>query len=234
MYNALKRAPKRALVAGTAACVGLLMAIAVASANIPDSTAQIDACYMRTNGALRVIDPSLGQTCGDGESSLNWDVHGYAAKTQLHFTDAVSLVPAGDRTYTQLATIGTFKKLRPGTTIQLVWNGQVGINEPGGNGGSCQFQLRIDGRTDNFLTSPVFSADSGGEAVAAIYPPNYNVVMPVSVTAWFGPPRNHTLTRGPHTVSIWVRGNELYQDDPLPTCTENAGGYGNDIYVTEF
>jgi hypothetical protein len=51
----------------------------VARAEIPSSTGVINACYDRTNGNLRVIDPSLGRSCRTNELPLTWSQGGSEA-----------------------------------------------------------------------------------------------------------------------------------------------------------
>lgn len=67
--------PRGLLLLGCSAV--LLAAGGVAYATIPDSgTAVIHACYTNSTGALRVIDPSKGQSCAAGETALNWNGRG--------------------------------------------------------------------------------------------------------------------------------------------------------------
>lgn len=57
----------------------LIAGSSVARAEIPNSTGVINACYDRTNGNLRVIDPSLGQSCRTNELALTWSQGGTQA-----------------------------------------------------------------------------------------------------------------------------------------------------------
>jgi hypothetical protein len=62
-----------------AAFVGFAMLVTaggVAYATIPDASGVIHGCYMRTTGALRVIDREKGQTCGPVQQELNWNQRG--------------------------------------------------------------------------------------------------------------------------------------------------------------
>jgi hypothetical protein len=64
-----------------AAAVGALAATVVAGgiavAAIPGDEGVIQACYMKTSGNLRVIDPSLGKTCHPTkELALSWNQAG--------------------------------------------------------------------------------------------------------------------------------------------------------------
>jgi hypothetical protein len=60
----------------SAAAFALVVAGGVAYATIPDSNGVIHACYNKTTGALRVIDPSASQTCVSGEAPLSWNQGG--------------------------------------------------------------------------------------------------------------------------------------------------------------
>lgn len=53
-----------------------------AIAAIPDSGGVIHACYKR-NGAVRIIDPSAGDTCAQPETSLAWNQRGPAGERGL-------------------------------------------------------------------------------------------------------------------------------------------------------
>jgi hypothetical protein len=66
------------LLAGVAGAAVALVAVGgVAFAVIPDAnTNVIHSCYATSTGALRVIDPSKGQSCGSGETALNWNGRG--------------------------------------------------------------------------------------------------------------------------------------------------------------
>ena len=82
-----------------AACVGCVAALAgdVALASIPAPNGVISACYAKTGGALRVIDPSKGQSCSTSEKRLSWNAHGlnwlgpWSAATTYAIGDAVTL-----------------------------------------------------------------------------------------------------------------------------------------------
>jgi hypothetical protein len=70
---------RRAFLLAGAACAAMALAAAggVAFAVIPDAgTGVIHSCYDKTTGALRVIDPSKGQSCGSSEAALNWNGRG--------------------------------------------------------------------------------------------------------------------------------------------------------------
>jgi hypothetical protein len=64
---------------------------AVANAAIPNSsTGLINACYRTSNGALRVIDTQIGQTCSSAEQPINWPSSGSRA-TSWHAQAPVAL-----------------------------------------------------------------------------------------------------------------------------------------------
>lgn len=65
------------VVAAVAGGALLLAAAGLAWGAIPDpGTHVIHACYDKTTGALRVIDPSKSQTCTSSENALNWNGQG--------------------------------------------------------------------------------------------------------------------------------------------------------------
>lgn len=64
-----KRNARRAAVIGVFG--SLMIGIGVAAA-APGSGGQITACYQKSTGAMRVIDPGAGQQCSKNESQLEW------------------------------------------------------------------------------------------------------------------------------------------------------------------
>lgn len=59
-----------------AVAVGLAILFGgIAYASIPDGSGVIHGCYMNSTGRLKVID-SASQTCGTGETALNWNQTG--------------------------------------------------------------------------------------------------------------------------------------------------------------
>lgn len=207
-----------ALVAAVAVLVISVAAVAVAS--IPDSSGVVRACFKTAGGALRVIDTSAGSTCTAGERALAWPVT--PKRTRLHFTTIEVTTPPADATYTLGRTVGVVSKQRAGTVLRLTWVGQVTVIT---NPGACNFQLRVDGKTDNGSAATAFTPGSGGSANVVMGAPDGDV-LPVSVTAWF-----NGLAAGTHTVQIWVRGLDFGSGQP--ECVENAGGYGQDVLVEE-
>lgn len=65
---------KQAVVAATVA-TGVFAAVGVAAATIPDSEGVIHSCYMKSGGALRVVDDET-TPCGKGETALSWGQQG--------------------------------------------------------------------------------------------------------------------------------------------------------------
>jgi hypothetical protein len=65
----------------------------LARSEIPSPTGVINACYDKTNGNLRVIDPSLGQVCRTNEIVITWSQGGTGALAFAHinFDGAVTL-----------------------------------------------------------------------------------------------------------------------------------------------
>jgi hypothetical protein len=77
------------LIAGGAT---LLAAGGAAYATIPDSgTAVIHSCFSNSTGALRVIDPSKGQSCAAGESALSWNGRGLNFRSSFKNTTAYAI-----------------------------------------------------------------------------------------------------------------------------------------------
>jgi hypothetical protein len=87
-------ATKLVVAAGVAAVVSLG---AIAFAAIPDAgTGVFHGCYDKTSGALRLIDPSLGQSCGANENAVTWNQRGvnwkgtWSPTTTYNINDAVA------------------------------------------------------------------------------------------------------------------------------------------------
>jgi hypothetical protein len=80
-------------------CGSLVLAAGgVAWATIPDAGTQvIHACYDKTTGALRVIDPSKSQACTGSESALSWNGRGlnfrgaWSATASYAISDVVAI-----------------------------------------------------------------------------------------------------------------------------------------------
>jgi hypothetical protein len=63
-------------------------------ASIPDAKGVIHGCYMKSGGALSVVDPSV-TTCKPGQTSLNWNQRGVTGRrTQV---PRVTLATPGPR-----------------------------------------------------------------------------------------------------------------------------------------
>ena len=65
----------RKCVAFAAVAAALLVVAGVAYATIPDASGVIHGCYMKTGGALSVVDPSV-TNCPKGDTALSWNVQG--------------------------------------------------------------------------------------------------------------------------------------------------------------
>jgi hypothetical protein len=64
---------RRAARLGVAVAVLFAVAGGIAYATIPGSDGTIHGCYQKNNGQLRVVDPSLGGSCGPSEAPLDWN-----------------------------------------------------------------------------------------------------------------------------------------------------------------
>jgi hypothetical protein len=110
----------------------------VAYATIPDSSSGvIHGCYTKTTGALRVIDPSKGQSCASGEASLNWNQSGirwrgaWKSTTTYAVNDAVS---ANGQSY--IAVVKNTNSAPPGVDWALLAKkGGTGVQGPPGGQG---------------------------------------------------------------------------------------------------
>jgi hypothetical protein len=70
---------KQWLIVALMGALFLMAGSSVPRAEIPSSTGIINACYDKTNGNLRVTDPSLGQSCRTNELVLTWSQGGTGA-----------------------------------------------------------------------------------------------------------------------------------------------------------
>src|SRR5262249_46799147 len=55
-----------------AAAIALLLTVGVAAASVPDGTGTIHACYKKSGGDVRIIDPSAGESCVSSELLFGW------------------------------------------------------------------------------------------------------------------------------------------------------------------
>lgn len=225
MIDRLRRLSRSRIVAGLGGAVGALVigGATLAFASIPDGGGVVRACYKTAGGAVRVIDTGAGARCATSERALAWPVT--PRRTRLHFSTIASTVPPADFTYKLGRTVGPVTKVRANTVLRLTWVGQVALAD---NPGVCNFQLRVDGKTDDGSSSTAPTGATGGAANAAMVDAADVVgdALPVGVTTWFA-----GLAAGSHTVQIWVRG---FGTTPSPpTCIDNAGGYGQDVFVEE-
>jgi hypothetical protein len=100
-------------IARTIAFAGVLLlgGGALVRAAVPDQTGMAHGCYT-SNGALRIVDPEIGQACKSNEKALDWNVRGSVAYQSFgagHLDGATPIVvadvalPAGS--YTMVATV---------------------------------------------------------------------------------------------------------------------------------
>jgi hypothetical protein len=75
----MTRRRRNLVVAGAAALTVLCGAAVVAWGSIPDGGGAIHACYDKSNGLVRIIDPDLTQ-CRRGELPIEWAVQGPAGE----------------------------------------------------------------------------------------------------------------------------------------------------------
>jgi hypothetical protein len=203
------------------AIVALLVAVGgVAVAAIPDSNGVIHGCYRAGNGDLRVVDPSA--SCRKNERALSWNQQGPSGTvklTRLHFSD-VSQASYGT-TYALGKTVGSFTKGRADTTLRVTWQG-IAANFDG----SCEYQLRVDGKTDAGSAPTGPDDGSGGSFVV----PSNSHSQSVHTADFFdgvGP--------GEHSVSIWIRHFGV-QGFALPCYIgpyEADAPKGQDVFVEE-
>lgn len=75
-----------------ATAVGVTLGVSgVALAAIPDANKTISACYAKTGGALRVIDPSTGAKCTTNENPLSWRSSGIVWRGTWNATTAYKI-----------------------------------------------------------------------------------------------------------------------------------------------
>ena len=130
-----------------------------------------------------------------------------AIRTRLTYNNGIQDTTVSG-TFELLRTVGDFTKVFANTDIILVWN-----SHGQGTGTFCNFQLRIDGLSDDF--------DDGRAVFTPIVVTGGIRNTPFSVMAEFT-----GLTAGIHTVSVWVRG--IASD-----CWENPGNYPRSVFIEE-
>ncbi len=132
-------------------------------------------------------------------------------RTRLDYGSGVSASPTPE--YAQLRSIGAFAKRHPDTALLLTWSTHV--DATGDPGTFCDFQLRVDGRTDA-------EAEGGGARAVVYVPPGVQGgSSAVSVSAFF--PR---VGSGSHTAGVFVRGTAR-------GCQENYGNFPRSLLVEE-
>ncbi len=135
-----------------------------------------------------------------------------STRKRLEYSDGASSNSVASA-YAPLRDIGHFAKNVATSGILLTWNTHIdAMGEPGT---FCDFQLRVDGRTDQ-------ERDGGGGRAVVYVPPNASGgSSPVTVAALFG-----QVGAGQHTVSIWLRGTAR-------ECLENYGNFPRSVIVEE-
>ena len=121
--------------------------------------------------------------------------------------------------YTLLRTVGTFTKLQTATVVKLSWTAHAAMT----NGFLCDFQLRIDGRTDDGATT-TSGIEGAGRAVFFIGASGGGpqpAFGPLAVTAVYD-----GVPAGPRPVQIYVRGN-------ADACSTNDGNFPISLIVEE-
>lgn len=130
-----------AAVAVVVAVIGL--GSAVANAAIPNSsTGLINACYNTGNGALRVIDTQIGETCRGVEQPINWPSSGSRA-TSWHTQASVPLP----------RTASTGRILVPGPVLPAgTWTVTLRVILVNGTGARDTFRCGLSNGADGLLT----------------------------------------------------------------------------------
>lgn len=57
----------------------VILLASISFATIPDASGVIHGCYKRSNGNVRIIDPSAGDTCSNDEIAITWAQKGTGA-----------------------------------------------------------------------------------------------------------------------------------------------------------
>jgi hypothetical protein len=71
-----RRLGRRSLVVGGVAVVMVAGGAGIGLASIPSGTGVFHGCYVKSGGALRLIDPSAHQQCKRGELAVSWNQAG--------------------------------------------------------------------------------------------------------------------------------------------------------------
>lgn len=131
-------------------------------------------------------------------------------KTVLSYTgpDEV-LLPGFD--YGLVRSVGTFTKLRAGSTVRLDWSAHARTV-----GDFCHYQLRIDGKANTGASALTYASDQEGSAVA--YADDSAIATFAEFTG---------VPAGVHTVQIYVRGLAA-------SCTLNFGNFNQQVSVEEY
>src|SRR5262245_16350518 len=73
--------PGRWLIAGGLAVITVAAGTGIGLASIPSSTGVFHGCYVKSSGALRLVDPSAHQHCKRGELAVSWNQAGQRGRT---------------------------------------------------------------------------------------------------------------------------------------------------------
>lgn len=133
-----RRVTRRGVLFGAVVLSLFLVGGGVALANIPDAgTGVFHGCVNASTGALRVIDPSKGQTCNGAETAVSWNQQGitwrggWSATTAYVRGDAVRYVGSS------YVAKKPSTNVVPGTTSTATWSlmASEGAQGPAGTDG---------------------------------------------------------------------------------------------------
>ena len=123
-------------------------------------------------------------------------------------------------TYELMRIIGNFSKLYSNSNLMVTWTSHGSVT-----GRFCDFQVRIDGISDNGSTGTTgFQVDGSGRAVIGEVNGDATSVLGDSftvVTIFQG------ISAGNHDVEIWLRGD-------ADNCTLNTGNFAFRVIIEEF
>lgn len=135
--------------------------------------------------------------------------------TRLIYTSGVTSAGGTIASPVSFRTLGTFTS--NGGRLRLTWLSHL-LTIAGVGGGSCSFQLRIDGAP----SGPVVVAGLVGDEAVLIGPASERSDAPASITTWF-----NAVPAGNHTVDLWLRSVDA-------TCADNPGNSPRTVLVEEY
>jgi len=138
---------------------------------------------------------------------------GLLARTLLRYNTGNSLAPTS--AYALVRTLGSFTKQQAGTVVKLTWTSHGSVQ-----GSFCDFQLRIDGTTDEGTTDLV-GLTGAGRAVLWNTFGTPAMGYPFSVSAVYA-----GLGAGARNVEVYVRGFATM-------CNLNDGNFPELVIVEE-